>query len=326
VDGCTSGFHYVALRLAPVPAASAGDPVLRVSGLVKRYGGRAVVDGLSLAAEYGQVTAILGPNGAGKTTTMEICEGLRRPDAGTVEVLGQRPGSAGVRPQVGVMLQEVGVYGSVTALEALRHAQALFADPQPVPDLMAALGLTGVAHTPFRRMSGGEKQRLGVALALVGRPSLVFLDEPTAGLDPQARRTVWDILRQLGSSQVSVVMTTHYLEEVEQLADHVVIIDNGAVLASGSPAGIVAAVMPPTIRFTAAPTLDLSDLRAALGAGASVDEERPGSYVVSADDTAALTAVTSWLAQNAVVATSLNTGSRNLEDAYLQLTGRELRP
>jgi ABC-2 type transport system ATP-binding protein len=170
-----------------------------------------------------------------------------------------------------------------------------------------------------------------VALALVGRPSLVFLDEPTAGLDPQARRTVWDILRQLGSSEVSVVMTTHYLEEVEQLADHVVIIDNGAVLASGSPAEIIAAVLPPTIRFTAAPALDLSALQTALGVRASVDEERPGNYVVSAadpaaDDSAALTAVTTWLSQNGVVATSLNTGSRNLEDAYLQLTGRELRP
>jgi ABC-2 type transport system ATP-binding protein len=312
-----------------------GDPVLTVSGLVKRYDGRVVVDGLDLAAGYGQVTAILGPNGAGKTTTMEICEGLRQADAGTVQVLGHRPGSAAVRPQVGVMLQEVGVYGSVTGHEALRHAQALFADPQPVADLMEALGLAAVAQTPFRRMSGGEKQRLGVALALVGRPRLVFLDEPTAGLDPQARRTVWEILRRLGSAEVSVIMTTHYLEEVEQLADHVVIIDNGAVLASGSPTEIVTTVMPPTIRFTAPPALDLSLLRTALGASASVVEERPGSYVVSTEDSAnsdsvtssaSLTAVTTWLAQNQVVATSLNTGSRNLEDAYLHLTGRELRP
>ena len=206
---------------------------LAVDGLVKQYGGRRVVDALNLAAPRGAVTAVLGPNGAGKTTTIEICEGLRAADAGRVEVLGRSPRHPSLRSRVGVMLQDGGVYGSVTVQEAVTHAAALYRDPQPVPSLLAALGLEEVAGVASRRLSGGQRQRLGVALAIVGRPELVFLDEPTAGLDPQSRRAVWDLITALRTAGVSVVLTTHYLEEAEQLADHVVIVDRGRAIAVG---------------------------------------------------------------------------------------------
>ena len=308
----------------PVPA---DRPALVVSGLVKRYGDRAVVDSLDLVADRGAVTAVLGPNGAGKTTTLEICEGLRRPDAGSVEVLGRAPQDDALRSRVGVMLQEGGVYGSVTPREALRHAAALYRRPQPVADLIQALGLGEVAALPTRRLSGGQRQRLGVALAIVGRPELVFLDEPSAGLDPQSRRAVWDLIGALRTAGVAVVLTTHYLEEAEQLADHVVIVDHGRTIAAGSPQDLVATAASATLRFTTDPDLDVAELQARLPQGSTAAETAPGNYLVAtAHLTDAIAQVTSWCAQNGVSPTSINSEQRTLEDVFLELTGDELRP
>lgn len=309
------------------PLTPADRPALVVDGLVKRYGDRAVVDSLDFVADRGAVTAVLGPNGAGKTTTLEICEGLRSADAGTVQVLGREPHDQALRSRVGVMLQEGGVYGSVTPREALRHAASLYQQAHQVADLIEALGLGEVATVPTRRLSGGQRQRLGVALAIVGRPELVFLDEPSAGLDPQSRRAVWDLINALRTAGVAVVLTTHYLEEAEQLADHVVIVDHGRTIASGRPQDLVATAASASLRFTTEPGLNLSLLQQRLPAVSTVAETTPGTYLVTtARLVDAISGLTSWCAENGVSPTSINSGRRTLEDVFLDLTGDELRP
>ncbi|MCZ3388686.1 MAG: ABC transporter ATP-binding protein [Actinomycetia bacterium] len=308
------------------PLTPVDRPALVVAGLVKRYGDRAVVDSLDLVADRGAVTAVLGPNGAGKTTTLEICEGLRSADAGTVQVLGRAPHDQALRSRVGVMLQEGGVYGSVTPREALRHAASLYRQAHPVADLIETLGLGEVATVPTRRLSGGQRQRLGVALAIVGRPELVFLDEPSAGLDPQSRRAVWDLINALRAAGVAVVLTTHYLEEAEQLADHVVIVDHGRTIASGRPQDLVATAASSVLRFTTEPGLDVTMLQERLPAVSTVAETTPGTYLVTTARLAdAITQVTSWCADNGVSPTSINSEQRTLEDVFLDLTGEELR-
>lgn len=286
-----------------------------------------MLDSLDLVAERGAVTAVLGPNGAGKTTTVEICEGLRSADAGSVEVLGLPPQDLSLRPRVGVMLQDGGVYGSVTPSEALRHAAALYRHAHSASDLIDALGLGEVASLPSRRLSGGQRQRLGVALAIVGRPELVFLDEPTAGLDPQSRRAVWDLVGALRQAGVAVVLTTHYLEEAEQLADHAVIVDHGRAIAAGRPQDLVAGAGTATLRFTAVAELDVSGLVGRLPPGSTATETAPGTYEVTAPRLPeALAQVSTWCAENGVAPTSISSEQRTLEDVFLELTGEELRP
>ena len=230
------------------------EPVVQVQALVKRYGTKTAVDGLDLVARAG-ITAVLGPNGAGKTTTVETCEGYRRPDSGTVRVLGLDPvrESAALRPRIGVMLQSGGVYSGARADEMLRHVAKLHAHPLDVDALIERLGLGSCGRTTYRRLSGGQQQRLALAMAVVGRPELVFLDEPTAGLDPQARRATWDLVRDLRADGVSVILTTHYMDEAEQLADDVAIIDAGRVIAQGTPEELCRGGAENTLRFTGRP-------------------------------------------------------------------------
>ena len=313
------------------------DAAVEVDGLVKRYrigsgAHRTAVDGVSFVARRAAVTAVLGPNGAGKTTSVEICAGLRRGDAGTVSVLGLDPAVAGaaLRPRVGVMPQSgvaggVGIAGATRAGEALALFASYAARPLPVDGLLARLGLQEVARTPWRRLSGGEQQRLSLAIALVGRPELVFLDEPTAGLDVHARLAVFELIRGLRAAGVSVVLTTHLLDEAEQLADHVVILDAGRVIAAGAPAELTASTGD-TVTFSADPELPVADLEAALPAGVAVTEGPPGRYVVSgAVDPTLLAAVTAWCAANGVMPRDLSTGERSLEEVFIALTGRGLR-
>jgi ABC-2 type transport system ATP-binding protein len=209
-----------------------------VRGLVKSYAGRRAVDGLDLTAAAGQITAVLGPNGAGKTTTVEICEGLRSADAGEVRVLGLDPATrlTELRPRVGVMLQDGGLPTGARALPLLRQVAKFYAHPHDVGALAERLGITSYAATSVRRLSGGQRQRLALALALVGRPELVFLDEPSAGLDPQARLAVWDLVREARDAGTSVVLTTHAMDEAERLADQVAILSHGQLVAAGTPA------------------------------------------------------------------------------------------
>ncbi|OON74726.1 ABC transporter ATP-binding protein [Streptomyces tsukubensis] len=309
------------------PRPPGREPVVQVSGLIKRYGARTAVDGLDLEAHAG-ITAVLGPNGAGKTTTVETCEGYRKPDAGRVRVLGLDPVTQGdgLRPRVGVMLQSGGVYSGARADEMLRHVAKLHADPLDVPALIERLGLGSCGRTTYRRLSGGQQQRLALAMAVVGRPELVFLDEPTAGLDPQARRATWDLVRDLRTDGVSVILTTHHMDEAEQLADDVAIIDAGRVIAQGSPEELCRGGAENTLRFTGRPGLDVASLLKALPADSAAVEPAPGVYRVSGViDPQLLATVTSWCAQNGVMPDSIAVERHTLEDVFLELTGKELR-
>ncbi len=304
-------------------------PAVEVDGLVMRYGHTTAVDGLSLTVSTGAVTAVLGPNGAGKTTTVETCEGYRSPQLGSVRVLGKDPvrDSRELRPRVGVMLQQGGAWSGSRAHEMLRHVAALHAYPLDVDALVERLGLGGCGRTPYRRLSGGEQQRLGLAMAVVGRPELLFLDEPTAGLDPQGRRATWALVDELRDSGVTVVLTTHFMDEAERLADTVHVIDSGRLIASGTPAQLTAAGAENTIRFTARSGLDVAGLVNALPAGCVVTEETPGAYLVRGTvDPGLLATLTAWCAAHGVLASTLAVERQTLEDVFLDLTGREMRP
>jgi len=306
-------------------------PAVEVIDLVIRYGSTTAVAGLSMTAPLGAVTAVLGPNGAGKTSTLETCEGYRRPASGFVRVLGRDPqdtrGDAiHLHSQVGVMLQEGGVAGAVRAGEILRYTAGLYANPLDPVELAARLGIDRVASTPYRRLSGGEQQRVKLALAVIGRPELVFLDEPTAGLDPQARHATWELIRDLRTSGVSVVLTTHLMDEAEELADHVVIIDRGVAVAAGSPAELTARDAENSLRFRGPHGLDLAQLLLALPERIRAVEEPPGSYRIDGHiDAQLLATVTAWCAANGVMPEGLSVERRSLEDVFLALTGRALR-
>jgi ABC-2 type transport system ATP-binding protein len=284
-----------------------------VEGLVKRYGDRTAVDGLTFAVAEGEVFALLGPNGAGKTSTVEILEGFRTADGGHARVLGLDPRSDRRRltRSVGVMLQEGGAYPSARVREVVRLFSSYYDDPLPASDL----GLDHIADRYVKRLSGGEKQQLGLALALIGRPRLVFLDEPTAGMDPRVRADTWERIRRLRTDGVTVLMTTHYMDEAERLADRVAIVDRGRLVALDTPAGLVRAAR--SFRFRAAGGLDVAALTAAIGV--PVAEASPGDYTIDAPSSPALVArLTAWLAERDLALESLSSGS--LEEVFLDLT------
>ncbi|HKN54585.1 MAG TPA: ABC transporter ATP-binding protein [Amycolatopsis sp.] len=302
-------------------------PAVEITGLVKRYGSTPAVDGVDLRMERGSLLALLGPNGAGKTTTVELCEGFLRPDAGSVRVLGLDPlrDSASLRPRVGIMPQGGGAYPGVRADEMLRLVASCAASPLDPAWLLDVLGLSSVRRTPFKRLSGGQQQRLSLACALIGRPELVFLDEPTAGMDPAARRLVWELLGALRADGVSVLLTTHLMEEAEALADEVVIIDHGKVVVSGTPHSLTVDDGA-QLRFRARTRLDTTLLTAALPEGYLVRESSPGTYLVEGSvDPQVVSTVTAWCAQQGVLPEELQVGRRTLEEVFLELTGRELR-
>jgi len=303
-------------------------PALEIDGLVKRYRDVAAVADLSLRAERAQVTAILGPNGAGKTTTIETCEGYRKPDAGTVRVLGLDPvaDARQLRPKVGVMLQSGGVPTTARAGEYLRVMASFYAHPLDPAALLSTLGLAGSARTAYKHLSGGQQQRLALAAAVIGRPELVFLDEPTAGLDPQARHATWELIQGLRDAGAAVILATHYMEEAERLADQVVIVDHGSVVAGGSPGQLTGSAGQ--LRFRAEAGLDTDGLVTALPAGTAAKESPAGHYLVEVPgrvDPQLIASVTAWCAEHGVLTTDLQIESRTLEDLFLELTGRELR-
>ena len=310
------------------PRIYAGEvKAVEMTGVVKRYDGRAVVDGLSLEVREGTVLALLGPNGAGKTTAVEVCEGFRTADEGSVRVLGLDPRDPALRPRVGVMPQAGGAYPGLRCGEMLRLVASYSARPLDPSMLLDRLGLVEVEKTAYRQLSGGQQQRLSLALAVVGRPELVFLDEPTAGLDPAARRATWELVEALRADGVSVVLTTHLMDEAERLADDVVILDAGKVVASGTVTELTRSGAVGQLRFRATPGLDLDQLLNALPESCAAKESPSGQYLVEGQiDPQVLAAVTAWSAGQGAMATDLRVESRTLEDVFLDLTGRELRP
>lgn len=293
---------------------------IEVHGLVKRYGRFTAVDGLDLVVEAGETYALLGPNGAGKTTTVEILEGLRSRTEGEVSVLGIDPARdpAALHARVGVMLQEGGLYPGARVGEIIATFASFHSDPADPDELLAAVGLTEQRRTLYRRLSGGQQQRLSLAVALVGRPELVFLDEPTAGMDPVARRSTWTTIERLKADGVTFVLTTHYLEEAEHLADRVGIIARGRLLAEGTPEELVAA--GGRIRLSTERPID--PLALASSVGADVSEVAPRRYEVDIEASPTMmAAVASWAAAEDVLLTELRAGSAGLEEVFIEVAG-----
>jgi ABC-2 type transport system ATP-binding protein len=287
---------------ARTDSSSVATPAIEVRDLRKRYGDRAVVDGLSFSVAAGEVFALLGPNGAGKTTTVEILEGYRRPDGGQARVLGLDPRHQAhhLRPRIGLMLQEGGVYPQARPGEILTLFASFYAAPDDPARLLTLVGLNEARRTPYRRLSGGQKQRLSLALALVGRPELVFLDEPTAGMDPQARRATWEVIRSLRAGGVTVLLTTHAMDEAEQLADRVAIINRGRLAAIGDLAALRGAA-DATMRVTADADLP-PDALASLPSARRVHHAGPGRCLIETDAPAALLVeITTWAAQRGIL-------------------------
>ncbi len=293
---------------------------VEVEHLTVRYGDLVAVDDISFTAEAGHITTVLGPNGAGKTSAIEVCEGYRRATAGSVRVLGFDPASQQrqLSKHMGVMLQEGGIYPGSAVLETVRHYASLYGNGADAPALVESVGLTIRSKTTWRRLSGGERQRLSLALALAARPDIAFLDEPTSGVDINGRDAIRGIVRELASNGCAVVLATHELDEAERLADHVVIIDNGSVIAAGTLAELRRG--HDEIRFRSDSTLDLRALATATGiVAAKVGNDE---YVIDAPPQPRLMAqLGDWLAEAGHPLHDLRAGGQRLEDVFRRLTG-----
>lgn len=298
------------------------ESAIEITDLVKRYGTHTAINGLSLSVAPGEVFGLLGPNGAGKTSTVETLEGYRKPDGGTVRVLGLDPIADGarLRPQIGVMLQSGGIYPGLKPLEALKLFASFYADAEDPDKMLDLVGLREAIKTPVRRLSGGQYQRLSLAMALIGKPELVFLDEPTAGLDPHARAMTWDLVRDLRAKGVTVLLTTHAMDEAEALCDRLAIIDHGRLVTLGTPSEITGTANEIHMR-THEPIL-IDALAVALGLPAdAVAAERGDEVIIRSEPTPdLLAALTAWLRDQGITLTELQVGRRSLEQVFLQLT------
>ncbi len=292
---------------------------ITVAGLRKSYGSTEAIKGISFEVAEGEVFALLGPNGAGKTTTVEILEGYRRRDAGTVSVLGMDPESGGsrLRERIGIVLQECGFEELLTVEEMLARQAGYYPAPRPVEEVIDLAGLGDKARARVRTLSGGQRRRLDLALALIGGPDLVFLDEPTTGFDPAARRNAWDLVKRLGGLGKTVLLTTHYMDEAQYLADRVAVIAAGQLVAQGNPESIGGRDSGAAlIRFMLPGGLPVS----ALPVRARLD----GDHVVieSSDLTRTLHLVTGWALERGVELRALTVSRPSLEDVYLEMVGR----
>jgi len=297
-------------------------PAIEVEGLRVRFGAFSAVDGVSFGVEAGEVVALLGPNGAGKTTTVRALEGYLRPAAGQVRVLGLDP--VGQRralvPRLGAMPQSSRLYTAIRPLEAVRLFAAYYPRSEDPARLLALVGLADRADTPWRKLSGGEQQRLSLALALVGQPEAVLLDEPTAGVDLEGRQLIREIVAGLREEGVAVLVTTHELDEADRMADRMVIMDHGEVVAAGRPEELARQAGPPELRFAAPAGLDTAELAVVLGG--PVREDQPGEYLVAVAPTPqVVAALTAWLAARDLPLGDLRAGRHRLEDVFLRLTG-----
>lgn len=305
------------------------DLALEVDNVVKEYGEKRAVDGLTFTARRGELLALLGPNGAGKTTTIEMCEGFTKPTSGSIRVLGIDPVTQPqkVRDRIGIMLQGGGSYASLKVREILQLAARYNTNPHDPDWLIELLGLEGVAKTTYRRLSGGQQQRLSLALAMIGRPELIFLDEPTAGMDAQSRLAVWDIIQAMKRDGTTVLLTTHLMDEAETLADDVAIIDHGKLVVQGSPAELTSHEEYPVVAVRTDRELDVHLLNDELRAlGISAEAVSPQRYrILGAGSPAVIEALARSAAQQNVLIRDLSVSHRDLEDVFLDITGRELR-
>ncbi len=292
---------------------------VEVSGLVKRYGQLAAVDDVSFTVGAGEVFVLLGPNGAGKTTTVEIVEGLRSPDGGTAAVLGAKPGSRRLASKIGVMPQEGDLYPGIRAQEAVRLFARFYDDPIDADALIEQLGLGEVRRTSYRRLSGGERRRLSLALALVGRPEVAFLDEPTAGMDIEGRATTWAVIDELRTRGTAVLLTTHLLDEAERIADRIGIMHHGRLVALGPLAALTAGRVR-ELEFTIASGINAPELSRALGEPILLT--RRDTYRIPGREPSPelIAGLTAWLAERNVQLRRLEVGPRSLEDLYVELT------
>lgn len=294
---------------------------VEVRDLRVRFGDTVAVDGASWSAAFGAVTALLGANGAGKTSTVEAACGLRAPQGGSVRLLSGSPEDPAVRARLGVMLQVGGLYPSARPLPWLRYLAGLYPDPRDPAEVLASVGIDPGIRATSRRLSGGEQQRVKLAAALLGRPAVLFLDEPTAGLDAVGRRDLLALLRAQADAGVAIVLTTHLLADVEELADHIVVMQSGQVVADGTLDELTGSSQ--ALRFDGPMHLDTAGLARALPAGYTVSEPRPGSYVVHGEPTPqVLASVTSWCAQHAVMPTGLVVGEQSLEQFLIETAER----
>ena len=317
-------------------AGTTAVAAVRVEGLRKAYAGREILGGISFEVRRGELFALLGPNGAGKTTTVEILEGYRRPDAGTASVLGLDPARDGrrLRPRIGLMLQEGGIDNRSTAREVLRLYARFYRDPEDPDRLLEAVDLGRVAGTRYRRLSGGEKQRLALALALLGRPELLVLDEPTAGMDPAAKQATRERISDLRAAGTTILLTTHELADVERLADRVAVLDRGRLVATGTPAALTGGGSP-RLRLRLSRVLDAAEAEALAAVVRRVSggtpELRPGSpagaYEVvgmtAAADPHLVAAIAAWCEGRAILVVELHAGAASLEERYLELVAAE---
>ena len=307
--------------------AIGGSPVIRVRGLTKRYGDVQAVAGVDFDVAAGEIFGLLGPNGAGKTTTVEILEGLRAPDGGEVSVLDidvTRSADA-LKPRIGVSLQTAALYPKLTVTEVLDLFRSFYAHARPTAELIEALDLGERRNAQTRVLSGGQRQRLAVALALVNDPELIFLDEPTTGLDPAARRSLWDLVKELKAAGRTILLTTHYMEEAEVLCDRLAIMDHGRILEEGTVDELVSRRFHErAVRFDTIEALDDSRLAGFPGV-ASVKHEDGAVLLFTRDVPATIGAVLAATDSLGVEPTNLAVRRATLEDVFLDLTGRALR-
>jgi ABC-2 type transport system ATP-binding protein len=297
---------------------------IEVEHLTKQFGDLIAVRDVSFDIPAGQVVAVLGPNGAGKTTLIEILEGFQAPDGGRARVLGADPragGRAGQawRARIGLVLQSTSLDRQLTVGEAVRLYGSLFERPVPAGEVLDLIGLTRETGTRIGALSGGQARRVDLGLAVIGRPEVLFLDEPTTGLDPQARRGLWTVIQQLAATGTTVLMTTHYLDEAQRLAGRVIVLGDGRVTADATPDQLRARGGTPVIRLPLPPGTGPDDLPEALAR--HVDAERGELSLPSADLTGDLAALVAWARSRDTDLTGLEVGSPSLEDAYLTLTG-----
>ena len=294
---------------------------IEVTGLRKRYGNLEAVRGIDLHVDRAEVFALLGPNGAGKTTTVEILEGHRDRDDGTVSVLGFDPGRAGsdFREQIGIVLQSTGVEPFLTVEETLNQFRGFYASPRPISEILEVVGLVEQRDTRVRRLSGGQQRRLDVAVGLAGDPDLLFLDEPTTGFDPAARRQAWELVRNLKALGKTVFLTTHYMDEAQQLADRLAIIVAGEIVAEGTPADLMGRDRLSTIRFQQTPVTTLL----VAGVLGEIDMGDGWVTVKTAEPTRALAAITGLATERGVEIEGLTVTRASLEDVYLELAATD---